>query len=311
MAENLLLLKGRKNTAQNIAQIAKAMEMIAASKIKRAQSTVENHKPYAQKIQDFTSRLLLNTDSKQYRNPFLERNEAPGQWPGDFSSSKSEHPSEVPPGVTEDKSAKKLLIFVTPDRGLCGSLNTNLAKKFFEVDRENTYVITLGNRGERLASRLGFEIIASYPMGARLPDYATTYQILKIIEEYYLSGKVGEVEFLFPEFNSIFSQIPTIQKLLPLESLERTSDSESTFTFEPNLKALLDDLIPHLIEIKIYDVITQSYTSEQAARMMAMQNAKNNALDVASYLTLLYNKSRQERITNELLDISNSQALNA
>lgn len=283
MAENLLLLKGRKNTAQNIAQIAKAMEMIAASKIKRAQSTVENHKPYAQKIQNLAFRLLSNIDPKQYKNPFLERND----------------------------STKKLLIFVTPDRGLCGSLNTNLTKKFFDVDRDNTYVVTLGNRGERLASRLGYEIVASYPMGARLPDYSTTYQILKIIKEYYLSGKVGEVEFLFPEFNSIFSQVPTIQKLLPLQSPEKTSNSETTFTFEPNLKVLLDDLIPHLIEIKIYDVIAQSYTSEQAARMMAMQNAKSNALDVASYLTLLYNKSRQEKITNELLDISNSQLINA
>lgn len=282
MAENLLLLKGRRNTAQNIAQIAKAMEMIAASKIKRAQNTVENHKPYAQKIAELTSRLLSNTDSNKYKNPFLERN----------------------------TSGKKLLIFMTPDRGLCGSLNTNLAKKLFEVDQKNTYVVTLGKRGERLASRLGFEIVASFPMGTRLPDYSTTYQLLKILEEYYKSGKVASVDFLFPEFDSIFSQTPKIQTLLPLQTPTVNENLDTTFLFEPDISNLLDSLIPHLIEIKIYDVIVQSYTSEQAARMMAMQNAKNNAVDVASYLTLLYNKSRQEKITNELLDISNSQTLN-
>ncbi len=283
MAQNLLSLKARRNTAQNIAQIAKAMEMIAASKIKRAQNTVETHKPYAQKISELTSRLLSNVNRKTYKNVYLESN----------------------------SSEKRLLILITPDRGLCGSLNTNIAKKFFEIEKENTLIVTLGKRGERIASRLGFEIVASFPMGTRLPDYSTTYQLLKIIEEYFTSGKVSSVDFLFPEFDSIFSQIPKVERLLPLIAPMEKEDMDTIFKFEPNIKTMLDALIPHLIEIRIFDTIVQSYTSEQAARMIAMQNAKNNARDVASYLTLLYNKSRQEKITNELLDISNSQTLSA
>jgi F-type H+-transporting ATPase subunit gamma len=119
-----------------------------------------------------------------------------------------------------------------------------------------------------------------------------------------MSGNVGKVQILYSEFNSIFQQTPTLKTILPIET---THDERLLpYIFEPNIEELVKELLPYYLETVIYNSILESFTSEQAARMVAMQNAKNNALDIADYLTLSYNKSRQERITNELLALSSN-----
>ena len=277
MAQNLQLLRRRIKTSKNIAQIAKAMEMISASKIKKAQEAVQNNKPYAQRILDFTTRVSRNTEQK-ISHPYLETND----------------------------SEKKLIIAFSPDRGLCGGLNTSLSKLFLQIPQDD-YVITNGKRAGQFISKTGIQPVAAFDSGTTLPSYERVYQLVELINEYYLTKKVSKVEVIYPDFVSFFTQTPTQKTILPLEIPSGESTSLSSYIFEPNAEKLLLELLPYYLEINIYSILLEAYTSEQAARMMAMQNAKNNALDIAEFLTLSYNKSRQEKITNEILDLNSGQ----
>lgn len=279
MAQNLQLLKRRIKTSKNVSQIAKAMEMMSASKIKRAQKTVENNKPYARRIETLTASLAENVELKEFTHPYIDGNE----------------------------SEKKLLIAISPDRGLCGSLNTNLFKKLMTIKDNNTSTIAIGLKMEKFVSRLNFEFLASFPMGTTIPAYSNIYQVIRLIDELYKSGKVGTVEVLYAGFTSFFEQTPTIKRLLPIDTSVAVASEELFHLYEPGPKELLETLLPQYLEVSLYSALLEAYTSEQAARMIAMQNAKNNAQDIATYLTLAYNKSRQEKITNEILDLSNNQ----
>lgn len=282
MAQNLQLLKRRINTSKNIAQIGKAMEMISASKIKRAQNSVLNNKPYAERITELTQTLLLQPDLKNFTHPFIQSND----------------------------SENRLLIIISPDRGLCGSLNTNLFKKIIELDNKNLKMVTLGKRAERFCLRLEGELLASFPIGTSLPPYSVVYDLIEIIEQEFSTKKASEVSLLYSQFNSVFSQSPVVKKILPIEKPTAEAEIEELpYIFEPKVSELLAGLLPFYLEVSLYTSILEAYTSEQAARMVAMQNAKNNALDIADALTLEYNKSRQERITNEILDIANNSVI--
>lgn len=283
MAANLQLLKRRIKTSKSISQIAKAMEMIAASKIKKSQSSVLNNKPYAEKITAFTNELLSSSKGRKISHEYLK---------------------------AHSNSTYKLIIFVSPDRGLCGSLFTNLTKEFLNINSKNNFYITIGKKAEDLVARFSENLIASFQMGSIFPSYSIIYPIIKIVNEYFLAGKVCEVNILYTKFNSIFNVMPNMEMLLPIHPgvIKTEKESESLrYIFEPNPNELINNLLPHYLEIQLYKAITEAYTSEQAARMIAMQNAKNNALDIVDLITLEYNKSRQERITSEILDLSNGQ----
>lgn len=279
MAQNLQLLKRRIKTAQNIAQIAKAMEMIAASKVKRAQQEVFNSKEYSHKIIELTKSLIGSRDMESFSHPYLVKN----------------------------NSSKKLILVIAPDKGLCGALVTNLLKKLLEIDSENITYITVGKKIQKVTAILKGRLLASFPMGTRLPQYGTIYPILKLIDEEYKKGHVGSVEIVFTKFNSLFNQTPTEKLLLPIiaSNTQNEKVGDLSYIFEPNMKIILESLLPYYIEVSLFHTLLESYTSEQVARMIAMQNAKNNAKDIADALTLTYNKSRQEKITNELLDLNN------
>lgn len=286
MPANLQLLKRRIKTSSNIAQIAKAMETISASKIKKAQDAANSNKPYAEKILDLATKAMSQTQNKKFEHKYIN----------------------LP------KNKKKLYIIITPDKGLCGGLNTNLYKKIMEIDTSNALYITLGKKAEKFASKLEGELYASFPLGSTLPTYATIIQIKNLLDELIDKKMISEAHLLFAEFDSILTQRPTTSKLLPLtiekisgEITETKIAENDDIIFEPDAHSFLLELLPQYIETQIYNALLQAYTSEQAARMMAMQNAKNNAFDIADYLTLVYNKSRQERITNEILDLTNSQ----
>jgi len=279
MAQNLQLLKRRIKTSKNIAQIAKALEMIAASKIKKAQSASVSNNPYAARITDITQKIISSLDEKGFSHPYVD----------------------------ERKGTKNLLIAISPDRGLCGSLNTNLYKKLIEVENSNTNVVTVGKKVGLFSSKLSFELLSSFPMGSTLPDYSIVMQLKKIIDEEIAAGRAITVSIVYADFVSLFTQTPTVKQLLPLrfEELEETEEKHTSI-YEPGKAELLKELLPYYLEVQIYNALLQAFTSEQAAQMVAMQNAKNNAFDIAEYLNLVYNKSRQERITNEILDLSNS-----
>lgn len=283
MAQNLQQLKRRIKTSKNVAQIAKAMEMMSASKIKRAQATVENNKPHSEKVVELTKNLIRSVDLKNFHDPFINGN----------------------------SSKKRLLLVISPDRGLCGSLNTNLFKKLMEIENDYDSVITVGSRVEKFVARLSFDLLAAFPIGTTIPKYSFVFELAKFIEDLYLKSEVGEVTVLYTQFNSFFSQIPTVKKLLPVifenneDKVQRVQDA----LFEPDVFTILASLLPHYFEVEIYSALIQAYTSEQVARMLAMQKAKTNANEIATILTLAYNKTRQERITSEILDLSNAQAV--
>lgn len=285
MAQNLQLLKRRIRTSKNIAQIAKALEMIAASKIKKAQAASQNNKPYADRITITTSKVLHSLKNTPFTHPYLVQ-------PDESAQKKHQN--------------KKLIIAISPDRGLCGSLNTNLYKKLMEIDDSNTKIVTIGKKVGLFASKLSCELLFSYPMGTTLPDYSLVYQLKDIIDNELKKGEISSVGILYADFVSYFTQTPSVKQLLPLEFETEEKDLGDTSLFEPGRVELLEDLLPYYLQVQLYNSLLQAFTSEQAAQMVAMQNAKNNAFDIAEYLNLVYNKSRQERITNEILDLSNS-----
>lgn len=211
------------------------------------------------------------------------------------------------PYITTRVGGKKLLIAISPDRGLCGSLNTNLYKKLIEVEDNNTNAVTIGKKVGLFTSKLSFDLLFSFPMGSKLPDYSLVMQIKQIIDDEIAKGNATSVSIVYADFISLFTQTPIVKQLLPLEfeAKEETIEKNSSI-YEPDKAALLNELLPYYLEVQIYNALLQAFTSEQAAQMVAMQNAKNNAFDIAEYLNLVYNKSRQERITNEILDLSNS-----
>lgn len=275
MALNLQILLRRKKTAQNIAQIARAMEMVSASKIKKAQSEVVANKPYADRITKLTSSVIRHIDTDQFNHPYIFGNEA----------------------------QETLVLVISPDKGLCGSLNTNLFKRILEIDNKNLKLIAMGKKAGQFSRRLEGELIAEFNIGTTLPPYRTVYQLIEIINNEYMGGHVSSFKILHTEFNSMFTQTPILKDILPIE-LPTEEISPLPYIFEPKIQDLLSELLPYYLEVLLYNSLIEAYTSEQAARMVAMQNAKNNALDIADYLTLIYNKSRQERITNELLTLS-------
>lgn len=274
---NTIALQRRIRTAQNVSKTTRAMQMIAASKLKRAQYAALTSRPYVEKLSQVT-RGLTNRVEK----------------------------ASLPLYMNESKhTGKTLLLVIAPDKGLCGGLVTNLAKEVLRRENKNDIYVTVGKKIESTVVYVGRELIASFPFGNTLPSFDVVYPITKMIDEYFLGGKVDKVEILSTHFASIFTQKPQVTPLLPIfPQDEETSTPNSELLFEPNLESILPDLLKRYMEMVIYQEILESYLSEQAARMLSMQNATNNAKDIIEDLKLEYNKSRQAKITSELLDIT-------
>ena len=279
----LLTLKRRIRAAQNVSKTTKAMQMIAASKLKKAQDAALSSRPYVQKLTDLTQDIASKTDDTN-KHPYMKLN------------------------TTNNKT---LLIALSPDKGLCGGLITNLLKEFYSYTKENKEAsfIVLGKKLETQVTKLENEVIASFVFGTTLPKFEMVYPLTKLIDEYYLSGKVSQVKVLYTDFSSFFSQTPKVATLLPIALAEDTNRSDDSFQlYEPELSQMTPALLRHYLEMSLYQFMLESYLSEQAARMLAMQNATTNAKDIIEGLKLEYNKTRQAKITSELLDITGGRA---
>lgn len=277
MPENLRILKGRIRTAKNIAQLAKTLEMVSVSKIRRARTLADTVRPYAGRITALTNTALQSLTPEQRAHPYLSRSPGPA----------------------------RILLAIGPDKGLCGPLTGNLVRLLAESVDENTWLITVGRRMEVPGVRLaGDRLIASFHMGSRLPEYSLVFELVRVINENIRAGKATSLDVLYSRFVSFFTQVPTVEKVLPIGSASPQAQSEP-LVFEPGGAALLDALLPHFLEVRLFDAVVQAFCAENAARMVAMQNAKSNALEIADSFTLLYNKTRQERITSEILDLAN------
>ena len=276
----LLTLKRRIKTAGNVSKTTKAMQMIAASKLKRAQDAAVSSKPYVEKLDILSKNIAQKVDTDSIHE-YMKKN---------------------------DKINSKLLIVISPDKGLCGGLVTNLIREVFRYNPSGkVYYIAIGKKAENSLSLLNNEIVASFPFGISLPQFDFVYPIAKVVNEYFLNKKVSEVKILSTRFSGVFTQIPKLSDVLPVKLEVEEKNGKSVTLFEPSAQELLPDLLQHYLEMVIYQSLLESYASEQAARMIAMKNATDNALDIISELRLEYNKTRQERITNELLDIVGGQ----
>ena len=282
MPQNLRTLKSRIKTAKNIAQLAKTLEMVSVAKIRRARTLAETVRPYAERITSLGDTAI--------------RSVAPGEFVHTYLG-----PAK-PDG-------KRVLLVIGPDKGLCGPLVSNLVRRLFDEDSPDTQIISVGKRMEAAAARIaGSRLVASFPVGSRLPEYSLVYDLVLAINELIFSGKADRLDVLYTRFISYFTQTPTVDHVLPLvpEPAPTEPESQRPHTIEPDLAGLLTALLPHYLEVRLFDAVIQAYSSEHGARMVAMQNAKKNALDIAESFTLLYNKTRQERITNEILDLANT-----
>ncbi len=278
----LLILKRRIKTAKNISKTTKAFQMIAASRLKKAQEAALSSMAYVEKLDSLSKTLTSKIDNDNLHEYM--------------------------------KAAKntnaKLLIVISPDKGLCGALVTNLLREILHYPNSGkTYYMTVGKKAEHTVTSLNKDLVASFPFGTSLPLFDIVYPIAKIINEYFLEGKVSEVQILSTKFSSVFSQSPKISTLLPVKIEAEQKEKNSNTLFEPSIQELVPDLLQHYLEMVIYQSLLESYASEQASRMIAMKNATDNAMDMISELQLEYNKSRQEKITNELLDIGGGNFL--
>jgi F-type H+-transporting ATPase subunit gamma len=278
MAQNLQQLKKRIKTSGNIAQIAKAMEMIAASKIRKVQNYVEKHNPYAKKIKYMVQRILMDKDLYEEIEKF-----------------------------PKERESARLIYIISPDKGLCGGLTVNLFKKVSFYVQPEDYIIAIGNKSANDATRYNYNVLASFGMGTSFPEYDDIYPIIDIAKKLYISGEVAKVGVIYTEFKNILMQEPVIEEILPVKPDKSFKESKMDYIFEPDPRQILEDLLPYYFEVEFYSAFLNAYASEQAARMTAMKNAKDNANDIAASLTNIYNKSRQEKITNEILDLANGQ----
>ena len=281
---NLLILKRRIKTAENVSKTTRAMQMIAASKLKRAEQSALSSRPYVEKLTQISRSISQKVDEEE----------------------KNDYMRPITP------TDEKLIILVSPDKGLCGGLNTNLARELLKFTKENKKLIyiTVGKKASGIVRSFGGNILASFEIGTTLPSYDLVYPVMALIDEQFLGRKVSSVYTLNSNFNSFFSQNPLLKKILPVQ-FESEEELQKESLFEPSAKTLLPGLIRHYLEMSIYQSFLENYLSEQAARMIAMQNATENAKEIIEELKLLYNKKRQEKITSEILDISGGVFINA
>lgn len=253
------------------------MEMVAASKMRRAQERTLAGKPYATKLRLVVQNLVGRIE--EGRHPYL----------------------------TQRAKGKTLLVLFSSDKGLAGSLNTNLLREFIKIggERDDSEIISIGRKLRKAVVRLGGVLVADFPFGTSPPTFDSILPMSKMIVDEFLKGEYNKVVCLYTQFLSLRTQKPTVLTLLPIQRETETEGLQTlSYTFEPNASELLTALMPHYLELTLYQIFLESYASEQASRIIAMHQASENAKDVIWELSLFYNKARQERITNELLDIT-------
>ncbi len=300
-------LRRRIKSVKNTAQITKAMQMVAAAKMRKAQNQAINGRPYSFNLSSSLNKLLPLVELGSH--PLLQSNE----------------------------SKKAFVVIFSTDKSLCGSLNTNLFRMLTQSDllsSDNNF-ITVGKKARNFIARMGKNLVADFE-NIDTVTFRMATQLSKMIMDSFLTGEIGEAYITYPHFGSALRQEPTKLKLLPIkaedviemvnshsgaersEAIESRSyrpdksglqdDKGEEYFFEPDPNSLLDYILVHHIQIKIYQALLETKASEHSARMMAMQNATDNALDLVSDLNLTYNQTRQSAITKELLEITTAQA---
>ena len=274
-------IRNKIKSVQNTRKITKAMEMVAASKMRKAQERMRMARPYGEKIRNVAAHI--SHANPEYRHPFL---------------------------VTRDTVKRVGLIVVTTDKGLCGALNTNLLRmvlnqyKAWQAEGEEVDVCCIGNKGFGFMQRLGANIVSHAIQIGDRPQMDKLIGTVKVMLDGYTRDRFDRLMIGYTRFFNTMKQEPVIEQLLPLSG-ERLGAPETVwdYLYEPEARAVLDQVMTRYIEAIIFQAVAENMASEQSARMVAMKAASDNAGDLIDELTLVYNKSRQASITKELSEI--------
>ena len=271
-------IRRRIGSVRNIKQITRAMQFVAASKLKRAQDATLASRPYSEKIDEVLAGLASVLGGEEH--PLLARRE----------------------------EGARCIVLMTSDRGLAGSLNTNLirfAAREITAHQGELEVVTVGRKGTGAMRRARVPIEASFDGFGDRPSFADVTALSRLLTDDYLSGKYNAVDLVFPRFVSTLTQRPAMERLLPVRVLEdRSVIPGGQFIFEPNAGDVLRQLLPRYVATRIFQAVLEATASEQSSRMVAMKNATENAQDLIDDLTLTYNKVRQANITREMIEIA-------
>jgi len=278
-------LKKRISSVKSTQKITKAMKMVAAAKLRRAQENAEKGRPFSEKMNNIILNLSNSISDKETASKFL---------------------------VGTGKNEVHLCVVITADRGLCGGFNTNIcrkAKNYFEnilKEGKKLKIFTVGSKGHDQLKRLyGPYIIEKKNFkGFKKVTYKEADDIGKKIIQLFNENQFDVCAIFYNKFKNVITQIPQAQQIIPIENLKKEEKKEDNFyEFEPEEKEILDDLLPRNISTQIFKAILENAASEQGSRMTAMDNATRNAGDLVDKLTITYNRSRQAAITKELIEI--------
>lgn len=274
-------LRRRIKSVKNTQKITKAMELVAAAKMRRAQERLESARPYADEITNVIADLFRR--DPEYKHPYLEVREL----------------------------RKRLVILVTSDRGLVGALNSNnvrLALREMNESPSAASVVTIGRKGRDIMRRLRKDLVADRSNLGDRPSMGDILPAIRVAMEQYENGDADQVDLVFARFISAGRQQATVHRLLPVEVPEASGKLAADFVYEPEPEVVLDALLPRYIEAQIYRAVLENLASQMAAQMVAMRNASDNANDLILDLTLTANTVRQSTITSELMEIVSGAA---
>jgi F-type H+-transporting ATPase subunit gamma len=281
-------IRRRIRSVKNTAQITKAMQMVAASKMRKAQQAALAGRPYAALMNEVLGNVTFH--SGDFTHLLMEKREV----------------------------GKRAIILISTDKGLCGALNSNLMREAAKFDKNTTVFISAGRKGAQFLVRTRRQLAAEFTY-KDAPLFSEARAICKFARDLFLKGEVDRVDLLFTNFISTLTQSPEVLPLLPIGEIkqvvagvhghataEQLMSGSTEFLFEPSTDQVLGALLPHYLNFKVYQILLESKASEQSARMVAMKNATDNANQLIKDLTLEYNKLRQANITKELLEISSA-----
>ncbi len=272
-------IKRRIRSIKNISQVTKAMEAVSASKMRRAQQQVLSTRPYAAKAQEVLNFLAYLPQGRRRMHPLLQQ-----------------RPLQ-----------KALVVLVTGDRGLAGGFNSHIIRKALKFNddlKKPVSWIAVGRKGRDYMARYGYPIVAEFTRLGDRPTSLDVAPIARVGAEEFAAGRVDAVYVCYTDFINVLRQVPRIKQLLPIEPIQPQLRWSRDYIFEPDVESILDRILYRFLELQVLQAVYESIASEHAARMVAMRNATDAALELIEELTLSYNKARQERITREILDIA-------
>jgi len=271
-------IRRRIGAVKNIKQITRAMQFVAASKLKRAQDATLSSRPYSQKIDEVLADLAAVLDAETH--PLLARREG----------------------------GRRLFVVITTDRGLAGPLNTNTTRFALKeiLDHEGDLtVVTVGRKGRDALRRARVPMEAHFAGFGDRPSFADVTPLTRLITDDYLAGTYAEIDLVYPKFVSTLVQRPVLEQLLPIQpSTDTDGIPGNQFIFEPNPATVLRQILPRYVATRVFQAILETTASEMSSKMVAMKNATENAEELIEDLTLSYNKVRQANITREMIEIA-------